>query len=890
MSASPIEPSSPRDHDERRVEGGGGKPRRARRASWAARVNAGLEDFPLEMVTSVLCALLVVGSMLAIGAVHPTTLLALAAGATALVFFAFALRGTERRLPVAGPLYVLWGLSLVCLLQLVPLPIAVTRVVSPTAADIWTRALGPFGEPGPSLAPLSLDPGATWVEALRWYVYGALFAGSATVSTRLGMRWASGTVFGSACLAGLVTIVHGLVGLEKVYGLYEPSFRQVAWHVGALLNPNNLAGYLNLGSLAGLGLLFEERPLLPRWMNAVGVAMLVGVNVVSASRGGVLTLLVGLVLLVIVQEVSRGRRAESRSTSRRSRSTLFGTVAFGAVLAVLGSHAKTWAELFDENLGKLAMISWVRPVLGDFPFTGVGRGAFESVFPAYQPESGGVVFTHIENFPAHWLVEWGIPVGVAALAAFAWYLRPARLGVPRSSAAAGAYCGMLALLIQNLADLGLEIPATGAAFVLLFGAMWGAAAQRDAGMLGPAVHAPRAIRLGTGLAIAGLLVAAGVWRNGMRLLDAERRELRASLTATRPPRVAGERRELRAKLRAAMLRHPAEPYFALLGAALAHEERDENPIVWLQRALERSRTNGRAHVLLAQVLERLGAKGQALMELRLAIAADPTLVDTAAQVAVDFGVDEADLARMVPAGEHAGKTWAALGARLKDQPAARRCDERALAADPSLVGPLSRLGMVLVEQRAHSRGCVADEAKCARAVEDYARRLEDGAPRSSHAGQLRARWLAATGKTDEAAALLADVCDSVEDRVPCLYARTSIAATTRSPEPLAAAERSLVTTVCAEESQCASVTDWLGNLHAGRGEWGTAANFYSRSLQHEETTEVLLKLADASSRSGLAGQALRSYERALTRRGGRDEAIEVRTRDLRKQLMSGVVR
>jgi hypothetical protein len=864
--------------------------RHRRRASWAARVNAWLEDFPLEAVTLVLCAVLVVGSMLAIGGVHPMSLLGLGVTATAVVFCAFALRATERRLPLAGPVYVFWALALASLLQLVPLPIALTKLLSPTAADIWLRALGPLGEPGPRFAPLSLDPGATWVEVVRWYAYGATFVGAVSMSTRIGMRWAAGVVFGSACLAALVTIVHGLVGLEKVYGLYEPGFRQVPWHVGPLLNPNNLAGYLNLGALAGIGLLFEDEPLLPRWLNAIGVAVLVGVVVVAASRGGVLTLIVGLILLVVALERSRSRRAESRASTRRSRSMLFATVLFGGVLALLGSQSKTWAELFDENLGKLAMVSWVRPLLGDFPLTGVGRGAFESVFPAYQPDNGAVVFTHIENFPAHWLVEWGIPVGVAALAAFAWFLRPSRLGVTRSAAASGAYCGILALLLQNLADLGLEIPAIGFAFALLFGALWGNAGRRHPNLVGPQAHAPSAIRLGTGVALAGLVVVACVGRFGMKLIDVERRELRDAFSATKAPRLVGQRQELRARIRAAMLRHPAEPYFPLIGAALAHEERDDNAIVWIQRVLERSRANGRAHLLLAQVLDRLGAKHQALLELRLALAADATLIDTAAEVALTFRVDEADLARMVPAGELAGKTWAALGARIQDSAVARRCDRRALEADASLTGPTFRLGMDLVDRRSRGKGCVDDEVSCARAVEGYARSLEQHAPRRSLAGQLRARWTAAIGKTYEAAAMLAEVCDAVDDRVACLRTRTALAAAVKTPEQLTQSARALVAAVCMDERQCAEVTDWLGGLHGARGEWATAASFYTRSAQHEETEAVLTKLAEASTRAGMAGQALRTYERVLARRGGHDPAIEARIRDLRKDVLDGVVR
>jgi hypothetical protein len=66
-----------------------------------------------------------------------------------------------------------------------------------------------------------------------------------------------------------------------------------------------------------------------------------------------------------------------------------------------------------------------------------------------------------------------------------------------------------------------------------------------------------------------------------------------------------------------MRRHPAEPYFPLMGALIALRMRDQSPMPWLQRTLERGQVNGRAHLLLAEYLSSRGAKKQALFEIRL---------------------------------------------------------------------------------------------------------------------------------------------------------------------------------------------------------------------------------------------------------------------------------
>src|SRR5205823_272275 len=49
--------------------------------------------------------------------------------------------------------------------------------------------------------------------------------------------------------------------------------------------------------------------------------------------------------------------------------------------------------------------------------------------------------------------------------------------------------------------------------------------------------------------------------------------------------------EFRAALRAMILRHPADPYFPLLGAAEASRAHDQSVMPWMQRTLERGAVN-----------------------------------------------------------------------------------------------------------------------------------------------------------------------------------------------------------------------------------------------------------------------------------------------------------
>src|SRR5262249_32941556 len=159
------------------------------------------------------------------------------------------------------------------LLQAMPMPLSWLGRVAPPNAGVWARALLPLGESAPSWATPSLDPGASLVGALKWFVYAGGFAagGGGALRGGGGRRGGAAIVFLSSLAAALTTIVHGLVGATKVFGIYEPQFPVTAWHVGPLLNPNSLSGYTNLGALSGIGLLLMRRPSVPRWLIGLGV-------------------------------------------------------------------------------------------------------------------------------------------------------------------------------------------------------------------------------------------------------------------------------------------------------------------------------------------------------------------------------------------------------------------------------------------------------------------------------------------------------------------------------------------------------------------------------------------------------------------------------------------
>jgi hypothetical protein len=828
--------------------------------------------------------------MLAVGTVHAQTLLVVAAFASLTAVVALsASRDGAVRLLCSTPALVFWLLAAYTVLQAAPIPVAWLTRIAPANADVWKRCLMPFGEAGPTRASLSLDPGASWLESVKWFTYGATFVSASVVASRRGATWGVALVFLSAIVAALTTIGHGLANASKVFGLYQPHFAVAPWHLGPLLNGNNLAGYINLGALCGLGLVLATRPIAPRWLLLSGVAMLVGVDVTSASRGGFLALPVGIALLGLLL-ARRGRNRAAVVPARVVAALLSTAVVAGVVLALLGATSETWRELYDKNLGKLAMVTWVKPLIAQHPWFGIGRGAFESVFPAYRMAPGNVVYTHVENFVAQWAVEWGLPIAILAVTVLgATVMRPSRLAVSRSSIRAGAWVGVIVLLIQNVVDLALEVPSVCLAVAVALGSLWGSA--RRHGRSGrPSRTPPIGAVPVLGFAAAGLtLLAIG----GVRALP-DLGEDRDAISRALDAGVA-DAPAIRDRLRAAMLRHPADPWFPLIGAYVVHASREGNPLPWLERSLERGSSNGRAHLLLAEVIASR-SRSQALMEARLAVRDDPELAIAAAGLALRLSKDPEELERAAPfdAAGAAMLEAEALGlGGADDREVRHRLLQASLARDPSRTGAHEALGwdlVTLLSSDPPATEC-ADErrAACERELEDQAQAVERLDPETSRAARIRAGALAAEGKSAIAERMLAERCLTASDRVPCLLARARAAADARPPSRLATAVKELMAAGCGSAKNCAEVATWVGDLLASHGDWAGAATYYARATREQADETRWLKLADAAARVGTPAQAADALEKVARLRGGGDDALRKRIAEYRAAAVGKLV-
>lgn len=271
-------------------------------------------------------------------------------------------------------------------------------------------------------------------------------------------------------LMGLGFIIIGAFGLQEVpkipaLATFNPS-RMVSLPIA--IHPNQLAGLICLYLPLLVALLFDAPVPFARSLWRVAFALLgllvVLILVLSQSRGGWLGAAAGLFsLLALWAAVLPASRA------RRALRLLAAAVLVSAVAAALWIGPGTLRDLWlnppaETVVGTLTTLNyrkelwpWAITAVGDFPFTGVGLGAFRAVaFRLYPlPLVADQDIGHAHNIFVQTALDVGLPglvVYVALLlvaAASAW--RAARVPAFRA-VSLGLLAGMIALHVFGIAD------------------------------------------------------------------------------------------------------------------------------------------------------------------------------------------------------------------------------------------------------------------------------------------------------------------------------------------------------------------------------------------------------------------------------------------------------
>ena len=767
-----------------------------------------------------LAGLLFLGaSALAIGSLPPGLSLLFGLGASLLVgAWLVALPGhgpPDGLAPRALALLALWTL-----LQCVPLPPWLLLRLSPGSAEIWRNALALAGE-ARSWAPLSLAPGQTLMEAAKWGGYAGLCLLGAWWARHRGLSLLCWAVVGLSLTVGAVTVLHGLLDARTIFGIYTPIHNFPRWTRGPLLNVNHLSAYLSLGFYAALALLLGERS--PSLRSAAALlasaaALVVGV-VALASRAAVVSLaLGGLLMPVVLLEGTQGKRLQQRrQLQQKTLVTLLGVFGVGIALALYGFGDGISKGLGEKNFSKIQTARDSLGMIRDFWLTGVGRGAFEGAFFRYKSPGDHEAWARPENLLAQWASEWGLPAALLALSALLLALARAR-GWRASRTARILALGLLMLVIHNLLDFNLEVPAVAGLAAVLLGALTGLQSASPQPSLNPAHQ-----RSFASLVAATTVAAASLgWLWGPELPLRQRAEAHALLKQAQQQEEPLDLQPFREWVK----RYPADPYFAAAAGAVVSRTQPAASIRWFGWALRRGPNVGVIRLGLAEALARAGYRRQGLLEVRLAMERDPTVLPRAIPLARALARTPEELFACAPPEPQRFLFLEGVARALPHEGELFRSLRQQILQQTPCVGFLQESAMkeqldAYEAQREPCAGPMGREA-CRRGMEDALARMQPCTGLREQTARLRSDLLWTVGERKAALQVLEESCDAAADLTVCLRRVAERAADLQDQERLRRAVRVVTSRRCQAPAECAVAWGWAARLHERAGDLPSA--------------------------------------------------------------------
>ena len=362
--------------------------------------------------------------------------------------------------PGRWPRWLLVLLPCYAALQLVPLPPAALRILSPARAELH-EAVGAVTEAG-GFAPLSVAPAATFDHLLRIAAYLVVFLLVREAASQAGARvWR----------AALPVVV--VAALEAALGVWQ--WRAGVQVHGTYVNRNHFAGLLEMALPLAVMYAAASVPKVRLTCAALAVAGLLMVAIInSLSRMGFIAALFGL-LVAGVMALEPGRR---RWVNRVALGALAALVVAGFVFlppdALIGRFAELAAT--EEIPADTRAQIWRQTLdlIREYPVFGCGLGGYEAAFLKHKRVAPLNAVDYAHNDYLQGLAEMGV-AGFAIVAALVGTLmvRAARRAAhprPEQRRLAAACAGALAaMLLHSLVDFNLYIPANAMALAWICG-------------------------------------------------------------------------------------------------------------------------------------------------------------------------------------------------------------------------------------------------------------------------------------------------------------------------------------------------------------------------------------------------------------------------------------
>ena len=202
---------------------------------------------------------------------------------------------------------------------------------------------------------------------------------------------------------------------------------------------------------------------------ALSLVLCMGV-VLSGSRGGAISLMVGLVAFAIFYV---------RGASRIVVVSLIVLIVTAVVLlAPSGERLVTrTAKLFAQGeAGRELLFPMTLAAIALRPLTGWGMNSFEKLYSVFQPPSLPDYYDKVHNTYLELAFDLGVPMALALIVAVAWIVGQCAVGFvnrrrDRELAGLGVFATAL-VGFHSLFDFSLQVPAVACCYFAILGIAW----------------------------------------------------------------------------------------------------------------------------------------------------------------------------------------------------------------------------------------------------------------------------------------------------------------------------------------------------------------------------------------------------------------------------------
>lgn len=319
---------------------------------------------------------------------------------------------------------------------------------------------------------ISVEPFATQLTTLHIFALAAFFSLALVclnTAARLRKMAAVITIFGF--VYAFYAILQSVLSPEKIYGIYQP---QSARPFGSFVNRHDFAAVIEMVISIPLGLMFagavgRDK----RLLYIVAIALMGSALLLSGSRGGLVSLVAAILLLVILTTRAKGRKD---FVLKAAMSGLLLLAAIGGAVFVGGDTSLTRFSdaAATDNLSSSRNQIWavtLDVISNHLPF-GAGLGAFAQAYTKFDTASGLERVEQAHNDYLQMLADAGL-VGLVIGALFLfWFFREAVRNTAGSNTfrrgiALGAFAGCFAILVHSIFDFVLHITAISVMFLTL---------------------------------------------------------------------------------------------------------------------------------------------------------------------------------------------------------------------------------------------------------------------------------------------------------------------------------------------------------------------------------------------------------------------------------------